>query len=113
MKTMIIEQVKTDAYKTVRQLALETFIESFATYNTKEDMDCYVAEKLTEPQFKTELLNPNSTFYFAKKDTDILGYLKVNKDKQPENYHLNKYLRNSKNLCSTAISKSTHWSYVA
>ena len=46
--------------------------------NTKEDMQKYLDENLSEEKLKSELENPNSEFYFAENDNQILGYLKLN-----------------------------------
>ena len=53
--------------------------------NTEEDMQKYFLENLSIEKLKTELENPNSEFYFAENNDEILGYLKLNfKDAQTE-----------------------------
>lgn len=46
-------------------------------------MQKYLDENLSIEKLKTELENPNSEFYFAENNDEILGYLKLNfKDAQ-------------------------------
>ena len=46
----------------------------------------YLSEKLSEEQLQSELGNPESEFYFAENNDEILGYLKLNSgNSQTEN----------------------------
>jgi diamine N-acetyltransferase len=65
-------------WSVLQDVSRRTFFESFAHANTESDMKDYLSLNLGEDRLKSEILNPNSQFYFAKIDDHIIGYLKVN-----------------------------------
>ena len=70
----------------LQKLSIKTFRETFEEVNTEEDMQKYLAENLSLEKIKSELENPNSEFYFAENENEVLGYLKINfGDAQTEN----------------------------
>lgn len=70
----------------LQKISVTTFKETFEEVNTEEDMQKYLAENLSLERLKSELENPNSEFYFAENENEILGYLKLNfGDTQTEN----------------------------
>ena len=62
----------------LQKISITTFKETFEEVNSEEDMQKYLDENLSEEKLKSELENPNSEFYFAENDNQILGYLKLN-----------------------------------
>ena len=75
-----IEITKIDL-KEIEQLKIiskQTFFETFAEGNSEENMKKYLEESFTTELLKTELTNPNSEFYFARMDNNVIGYLKIN-----------------------------------
>ena len=56
----------------------QTFLETFADGNTKENMQKYLEEGFTANKLTSELTNPNSEFYFALLNNKVIGYLKIN-----------------------------------
>lgn len=69
----------------LRTISIQTFTETFANQNTESDMQKYVSERLSMEQLSKELSNLNSSFYFLKFKTQIIGYLKLNvKEAQTE-----------------------------
>lgn len=62
----------------LQQISRDTFQETFADSNTQENMDRYLSENLTREKLASEIANPDSSFYFAELDTNVLGYLKIN-----------------------------------
>ena len=82
---MKIRKINIDDLETLRNLSIQTFKETFEEVNTEEDMQKYLDENLSIEKLKSELENPNSEFYFAENNDEILGYLKLNfKDAQTE-----------------------------
>lgn len=61
----------------LRAISIQTFFETFAIHNTKSDMEKYLADNLNASQLLSEINDPESTFYFIKKDSQIIGYLKL------------------------------------
>ncbi len=62
----------------LQHLSKVTFVETFAAYNTAEDMQEYLNSNLSIEKLTQELQNPNSEFYFAKLGESSIGYLKLN-----------------------------------
>ena len=89
---MKIRKINIDDLEALRNLSIQTFMETFEEVNTEEDMQKYLDENLSIEKLKTELENPNSEFYFAENNDEILGYLKLNfKDAQTEKLEENHF----------------------
>jgi ribosomal protein S18 acetylase RimI-like enzyme len=59
-------------------ISKQTFVETYADLNTKENMQKYLDENFAAEQLTRELSNPNSKFYFALLNNRVIGYLKLN-----------------------------------
>ena len=89
---MKIRKINIDDLEALRNLSIQTFMETFEEVNTEEDMQKYLDENLSIEKLKTELENVNSEFYFAENNDEILGYLKLNfKDAQTEKVEENHF----------------------
>ena len=89
---MKIRKINIDDLEALRNLSIQTFMETFEEVNTEEDMQKYLDENLSIEKLKTELENVNSEFYFAENNGEILGYLKLNfKDAQTEKLEENHF----------------------
>ena len=89
---MKIRKINIEDLETLRNLSIQTFKETFEEVNTEEDMQKYLDENLSIEKLKSELENPNSEFYFAENNDEILGYLKLNfKDAQTEKLEENHF----------------------
>jgi ribosomal protein S18 acetylase RimI-like enzyme len=62
----------------LRALAEKTFRESFAAYNTAENMENYVRDAFGVEKMKGELENPEMAFYMAVAEGQPIGYIKLN-----------------------------------
>lgn len=62
----------------LQRISEQTFQETFAPYNSAENMEQYIRKAFSEEQLQTELQHPNSKFYFAYYESKIAGYLKLN-----------------------------------
>jgi len=62
----------------LQEISRKTFKETFEAVNSEENMQSYLQERLSIEQLTAELSNPNSEFYFAQQENEILGYLKLN-----------------------------------
>ncbi len=70
----------------LQKIGKDTFNETFAADNLVSDMEKYLKESFSFHKLQIELNNPNSAFYFAEDEHEIVGYLKVNiGDAQTEN----------------------------
>ena len=89
---MKIRKINIDDLEALKNLSIQTFMETFEEVNTEEDMQKYLDENLSIEKLKTELENVNSEFYFAENNDEILGYLKLNfKDAQTEKVEENHF----------------------
>ena len=61
-------------------LVRKTFIDAFEAHNKPDDFYTYVNSVLTEENLEKELLHPDSSFYFVKKEATIAGYFKINEN---------------------------------
>jgi len=69
-------------------IAKSTFITAFKEANNPKDFASYIASAFSEKQMKYELLDSNSTFYFAYLNKNLVGYFKLNeKEAQHEKFN--------------------------
>ena len=78
MEEILFKKVTQNQLSKLREISISTFSESFKQYNTAEDMEMYLAEKMNKVQLESELNNPGSEFYFALCQDEIIGYIKIN-----------------------------------
>lgn len=81
MGIVAIHKANREDLKDLQGVSRTTFKESFGEQNTPEDMEKYLREKFNEEQLLLELDNPDSVFYVATLDGDVVGYLKLNTGK--------------------------------
>ncbi len=75
---MTIRKISIEDWQKLQEIGKQTFYETFAESNSAEDMQRYLEESFAEEKVKNELSNPNSEFYFAEIDDEVVGYLKLN-----------------------------------
>jgi diamine N-acetyltransferase len=74
----------------IRKISIDTFSNTFAEENSAENMANYVNENFNPEIMTSEINNPNSAFYIASLENEIVGYMKLNfgdaqTEKQNEN----------------------------
>ena len=62
----------------LRDISILTFKETFEDQNTPENMQWYFENTMNIDHIQEELLNPDSSFYFAYNQNQTIGYLKLN-----------------------------------
>jgi diamine N-acetyltransferase len=62
----------------LQKISKQTFLETFSSGNTAENMSKYLVEGFSLEKLKTELSDKNAAFYFAKLEEQVIGYLKLN-----------------------------------
>lgn len=75
---ILVRAVSTEDLLLLQKIGRQTFIETFATSNTEENLKKYVDEGFAEDKLAVELSNPSSAFYFAQHEGNVIGYLKLN-----------------------------------
>ena len=80
-----IKEVSVTDIKHLQQISRETFLETFGSQNSAEDIKEFLDTAYAEEKLRDEVENANSNFYFLTVDDKIAGYLKVNEgDAQTE-----------------------------
>ncbi len=74
-----IEEVGQNQLFELVNLSQTTFYETFAAFNTDEDINLYLSKDLSLEVLKNEMNTENSHFYFAYLEKELAGYLKLNK----------------------------------
>lgn len=78
MKKFEIKKVTLEDIDQLLKISRETFLETFASFNSKENMAKYINRQMSYEKISSELVNPDSKFYFALFRDTIIGYLKLN-----------------------------------
>ena len=83
MHDILIEAVKSDEVKLLVEISSNTFYDTFANENSKEDMELFLRENFNEESLTKELLLPGNYFFFARIENEIAGYLKLSENETP------------------------------
>lgn len=67
----------------IARISQETFIHSFARFNTPENMDKFMNEQFTRENLMLEVTAPGSTFLLAFMDDVIAGYVRLREAPNP------------------------------
>jgi GNAT superfamily N-acetyltransferase len=62
---------------TLTKLSRETFCDTYAAYNTPEDMDLYLEGYFTEEKLAAEVASSVNTFLLAFVDDEMVGYIQL------------------------------------
>lgn len=62
----------------LQDLGRQTFYETFAPHNSEEQIRQYLTESFAEDKLTQELEHPDSQFFIAWEEGNLVGYLKVN-----------------------------------
>lgn len=64
--------------RTIQNISITSFTETFSEINTPENMEKYLQESFNTAQLTSEINNPDSPFYIAFWNNEAVGYLKLN-----------------------------------
>ena len=64
IKSFILRLISIDDLNDLRSISIETFKQTFAAQNTRENIRLYLKNKISIKQLKKEICDPNSKFYF-------------------------------------------------
>lgn len=76
----IIKKIGLESLEELRTISLATFTQSFYHLNSPEDFDHYVSNAFAKDKLKEEIENPLTHFYFVYRETELIGYFKINLD---------------------------------
>ena len=78
MSRYTLQKISSDDVISLQFISRTTFKETFSEHNTEEDLNKYLDEQLSIKKLEEELINPNTSFYFALDNNQLVGYLKLN-----------------------------------
>ena len=78
MTNIYIEKVTLNNIDQLQKIGRQTFLETFSSGNTEENMKSYLEEGFSVEKLTAELNDKNSEFYFAAFENNVIGYLKIN-----------------------------------
>ena len=77
MGNIIIRRAETSDAALIADISRQTFYDSFATANTKEDMDKFMNEQFSRDALIGEVINNDGLFFIAFEDGKVLGYVRL------------------------------------
>lgn len=77
-KDLIIRRAELKDAEALCVLGASTFRETFEAQNSKENLDAYLAKSFNLANVEAQLKSPDSEFYFASVNDEVIGYLKLN-----------------------------------
>ncbi len=78
MTTVEIKKATLGDINQLQKIGRQTFQETFSESNSEENIKNYLEEGFSNEKLTAELNDPNSEFYFASLDNEVIGYLKIN-----------------------------------
>jgi diamine N-acetyltransferase len=79
-----IRSASLDDAQLLAELSARTFHDTFASFNTEEDINSYIGENFNAGQITVELQERGTTFLLAQQDGSAIGYAKLKKREQSE-----------------------------
>lgn len=80
-----IRKVQENELEKLIQLAQSSFVDTYALYNTKEDMEKYLRENFSVEIFKKHIEN-GKTFFVAISNNEIQGYIQLSDENQRKEF---------------------------
>lgn len=71
-----------DDAELIADISRQSFYETFAGANTKENMDKFLTEQFTKGRLMLEVGRPENIFLLAFADRQVAGYVKLREDKK-------------------------------
>jgi ribosomal protein S18 acetylase RimI-like enzyme len=80
---LIIRHATRDDARLIADISHQTFFETFAPSNTKEDMDKFLKEQFTKGRLMMEVGMPGNIFLLAYQEEEVAGYVKLRDGQTP------------------------------
>lgn len=80
---MFLRYATKDDAQLIADISHQTFYETFAADNSKEDMDKFLNEQFTKEKLILEVGEPENIFLLAYNENKIAGYVKLRHNKIP------------------------------
>ena len=76
--TVKLKSCTLENLKTLQEISIGTFDETFRAQNSPENMSAYFEKAFNLEQLESELSHPSSQFFLVYYDDEVAGYLKLN-----------------------------------
>lgn len=83
MSSITIRPATIDDAALIADLSRQTFYETFAPHNTKEDMEKFMSEQFSRERLISQVQWPGNLFYLAYADEEIAGYVRMLEGSNP------------------------------
>jgi len=83
MQPIIIRHATPADAELIADLSRQTFYESFAAFNTREDIDKFMNEQFTKAALMKEVITPGNIFLLAYIDNQVKGYARMKESENP------------------------------
>lgn len=87
---ILITKVELKDVRLISEIGAKTFKETFAKFNTGEDMKEYLEEKFDVRQIANEIKDIKNIFFLAMEDNRPIGYAKMTISKNPDELKVKK-----------------------
>ena len=81
--SIVIKEATTEDALLIANISHQTFYETFAEYNTKENMDKFLNQQFTKGKLILEVGAKENIFLLAYDGDQIAGYVKIRDDRVP------------------------------
>lgn len=86
---ILIRRSTPDDALQIAALSRQTFFDSFARYNTKENMQLFMDGPFNTEKLEMEAADPEAIFFVAETEGKLCGYVLLKEETQPELIGLN------------------------
>jgi len=80
---IIVREATIKDAELIADMSRETFYDSFAAQNSKEDMDIFLAETFTKDVLMKEVGAERNIFFLAYEDDEPVGYVRIRENNIP------------------------------
>lgn len=78
MQNLKLLKVTPNNAELLRQLSITTFTDTYARYNTPDDMRQYIETEFSAEKLHSGIISPSVGFYLAMDSEEAVGYIKIN-----------------------------------
>ena len=94
-----------DDAELIAEMSRKTFYDSFAAFNTKENMDKFLNEQFTKEALMKEVETENNIFLLAYDDNTPVGYVRMRENNIPPHLGTNQAIE----IARIYAVRTFHW----
>lgn len=81
-----IEQARFEQVPAMRQVAIDSYTDTFADSNTPENLKAFFESTYNLPQLEREFHEPGSKLYLALDETEVVGFVRLRQSNEVVSY---------------------------